>query len=56
MIPHFNNGMQPRMFYSPNAKGEAVGTYPNNEAELFALAATRQLSGLFFINNLCPIS
>jgi hypothetical protein len=36
------------LFFVRNEKGEAAGTHPKNEAELFTLASTRWLGILFF--------
>jgi hypothetical protein len=37
------------LFLYPNAKGEAAGTHPENEAQLFTLASTRLLEEVFLI-------
>jgi len=34
------------MVRTANAKGEAAGTHPKKEAELFTLASTRLLGGI----------
>jgi len=35
--------------FPPNEKGEAAGTHPKNEAELFTLASTHWLAGFAFV-------
>jgi len=43
-------------FISSNAKGEAAGTHPEDEAGLFTLASTRLFSESFLISNLSQFS